>query len=79
MTAGEHETIFTIEATPVKFGAGAAQDAGWELARLGVRRAFVVVDPGVRGWPGRFWRACARRGPTSSSGATWRPSRAWAR
>ncbi|WP_102126442.1 hydroxyacid-oxoacid transhydrogenase [Deinococcus planocerae] len=48
MTVTEHETIFTIEATPVKFGAGAAHDAGWELARLGVRRAFVVVDPGVR-------------------------------
>lgn len=52
MTAGEHETIFTIEATPVKFGAGASRDAGWELARLGVRRAFVVVDPGVRGVAG---------------------------
>ncbi|PNY81380.1 hydroxyacid-oxoacid transhydrogenase [Deinococcus koreensis] len=43
----EHETIFTIEATPVKFGPGASRDAGWELRRLGARRAFVVVDPGV--------------------------------
>lgn len=42
------ETIFTIEATPVKFGAGASLDAGWELKRLGVTRAFVVVDPEVR-------------------------------
>ena len=41
------ETIFTIEATPVKFGAGAAADAGWELKRMGVTRAFVVVDPEV--------------------------------
>lgn len=40
-----HETIFTIEATPVKFGPGASADAGWELRRLGVRRAFVVTDP----------------------------------
>ena len=43
----QYETIFTIEATPVKFGPGAALDAGWELKRLGARRAFVVVDPGV--------------------------------
>jgi alcohol dehydrogenase class IV len=42
-----HETVFTLEATPVKFGPGAADDAGWELARLGVRRALLVTDPGV--------------------------------
>ena len=29
MTAArEHETIFTLEATPIKFGPGAAADAG---------------------------------------------------
>ena len=43
----EHETIFTMEATPVKFGRGASDEAGWELARLGVRRAMLVTDPGV--------------------------------
>ncbi|WP_324343314.1 hydroxyacid-oxoacid transhydrogenase [Baekduia sp.] len=42
-----HETVFTLEATPVKFGPGASQDAGWELRRLGVRRAMLVTDPGV--------------------------------
>jgi hydroxyacid-oxoacid transhydrogenase len=42
-----HETIFTMEATPVKYGAGASQDAGWELKRLGVKRAMLVTDPGV--------------------------------
>ena len=41
------ETLFTVEATPFKFGPGAAADAGWELQRLGVRRAFVVMDPRV--------------------------------
>jgi hydroxyacid-oxoacid transhydrogenase len=41
------DTIFTLEATPVKFGPGAADDAGWELARLGVTRALLVTDPGV--------------------------------
>jgi hydroxyacid-oxoacid transhydrogenase len=48
MTAArEHETIFTLEATPIKFGPGAAADAGWELKRLGVKRALLVTDPGV--------------------------------
>jgi alcohol dehydrogenase class IV len=42
-----HESVFTLEATPVKFGPGAAADAGWELKRLGVRRALLVTDPGV--------------------------------
>jgi hydroxyacid-oxoacid transhydrogenase len=45
--AGDHETIFTMEATPVKYGAGARADAGWELKRLGVTRALLVTDPGV--------------------------------
>ncbi|GAA5512915.1 long-chain-alcohol dehydrogenase 1 [Deinococcus carri] len=43
------EQLFTIEATPVKFGPGAAADAGWEAARLGIRRAFVVLDPALLG------------------------------
>src|SRR4051812_20725877 len=43
----DHETVFTLEATPVKFGAGAVQDAGWELKRLGVGRVLLVTDPGV--------------------------------
>jgi alcohol dehydrogenase class IV len=42
-----HETIFTLEATPIKFGPGAAADAGWELDRLGVTRALLVTDPRV--------------------------------
>ena len=41
------ETIFTLEATPIKFGPGAVDDAGWELSRLGVTRALLVTDPGV--------------------------------
>jgi hydroxyacid-oxoacid transhydrogenase len=43
----DHETVFTLEATPVKFGAGAVEDAGWELKRLGVGRVMLVTDPGV--------------------------------
>jgi hydroxyacid-oxoacid transhydrogenase len=42
-----NETVFTLEATPVKFGPGAAGDAGWELTRLGVARALLVTDRGV--------------------------------
>ena len=41
------ETVFTVEATPVKYGNGAVDEAGWELRRLGVRRALLVTDPGV--------------------------------
>ena len=52
----DHETIFTMEATPVKFGRGASAEAGWELKRLGVRRAMLVSDPGVVavGYPDRI-------------------------
>src|SRR5207253_3167608 len=41
------ETVFTLEATPIKFGPGAVEDAGWELKRLGVKRALLVTDPGI--------------------------------
>ncbi|MFC5847459.1 hydroxyacid-oxoacid transhydrogenase [Deinococcus petrolearius] len=48
MTDGSaRESMFTVEATPVKFGPGAAHDAGWEMRRLGGQRVFVVVDPEV--------------------------------
>src|SRR5881275_771845 len=42
-----HETLFTLEATPIKFGPGAAEEVGWELKRRGVTRAMIVSDPGV--------------------------------
>ncbi|HEX8120617.1 MAG TPA: hydroxyacid-oxoacid transhydrogenase [Solirubrobacteraceae bacterium] len=43
-----NETVFTVEATPVKYGSGAVDEAGWELKRLGVKRAMLVTDPRVR-------------------------------
>ena len=43
--ASEHETIFTMEATPIKFGTGASGDAGWELKLLGVKRPMLVTAP----------------------------------
>ena len=45
--ASDRESVFTLEATPIKFGPGAAADAGWELKRLGVTRALLVTDRGV--------------------------------
>jgi alcohol dehydrogenase class IV len=41
------ETVFTLEATPVKFGPGSVADAGWELKRLGVGRVLLVCDPQI--------------------------------
>jgi hydroxyacid-oxoacid transhydrogenase len=58
------ETVFTLEATPIKFGPGASADAGWELKRLGVRRALLVTDPGVAatGHPDRVRAAIEAEG-----------------
>jgi alcohol dehydrogenase class IV len=41
------ETIFTLEATPIKYGPGAVADAGWEMQRLRADRVLLVTDPGV--------------------------------
>ena len=62
--ASEHETIFTMEATPVKFGTGASAEAGWELKRLGVKRAMLVTDPGVAalGHPERIMKLLEAEG-----------------
>jgi hydroxyacid-oxoacid transhydrogenase len=62
--AMERETVFTLEATPIKFGPGAAADAGWELKRLGVKRALLVTDPGVAatGHPDRVKTAIEQEG-----------------
>ena len=60
----DHESVFTLEATPIKFGPGAAADAGWELERLGVRRALLVTDPGVAatGHPDRVRHSIEAKG-----------------
>lgn len=39
------ESIFTLEATQLKFGVGAAEELGWELTRLGLNRVTLVADP----------------------------------
>ena len=50
MSAGidlTEETIFTWGAPPLKFGAGAADEVGFEMAGYGVRRVLIVTDAGV--------------------------------
>ena len=41
------ETIFTWGAPPLKFGAGASDEIGFEMAGLGARRVLIVTDAGV--------------------------------
>ena len=41
------ETIFTWGAPPLKFGAGAIDEVGFELTAYGVKRVLIVTDPGV--------------------------------
>jgi len=38
------ETIFTYAAPGLKFGPGAAQEIGFDLARQGVRRVLLITD-----------------------------------
>ncbi|MDP9479996.1 MAG: iron-containing alcohol dehydrogenase [Actinomycetota bacterium] len=42
-----HETIFTMEATPIKYGPGASEEVGWEFKRMGVGRVMLVTDPRI--------------------------------
>jgi alcohol dehydrogenase class IV len=41
----DFESVFTLEATQLKFGAGAAEELGWELKRLGLKHITLVTDP----------------------------------
>lgn len=41
------ERAFKLETTPITFGPGASEEAGWEMKRLGATRVMVVSDPGV--------------------------------
>jgi hydroxyacid-oxoacid transhydrogenase len=41
------ETIFTWGAPPLKFGAGAVDEIGFEMSTFGVRRVLIVTDPGI--------------------------------
>jgi hydroxyacid-oxoacid transhydrogenase len=41
------ESVFTYGAPQLKFGPGASDEIGFDLAQYGVRRVLVVTDPGV--------------------------------
>ncbi|UMG93767.1 iron-containing alcohol dehydrogenase [Nocardioides sp. TF02-7] len=41
------ETVFTYAAPGLKFGRGAAQEVGYDVASWGARRVLLVTDPGV--------------------------------
>jgi hydroxyacid-oxoacid transhydrogenase len=45
MPSGTHESIFSLEATQLKFGEGAVEELGWEIGRLGLKRVMLVADP----------------------------------
>ncbi|WP_460468301.1 hydroxyacid-oxoacid transhydrogenase [Calidifontibacter terrae] len=55
------ETVFTYGAPQLKFGAGAADEIGYDLRLTGARRVLVVTDPGVAaaGVAGRVAEAIA--------------------
>jgi alcohol dehydrogenase class IV len=38
------ETVFVMEMSPIKFGLGATEEIGYDVRRLGVRKALVVTD-----------------------------------
>ena len=58
------ETVFTYGAPQLKFGRGAVDEIGFDLAQLGPRRVLVLTDPGVAatGSPQRVADAIARSG-----------------
>ncbi|WP_182545754.1 hydroxyacid-oxoacid transhydrogenase [Halosaccharopolyspora lacisalsi] len=47
MTEYQHETVFTWGATPLKFGTGAADEIGFDLAQQGAGRVLIVTDPEI--------------------------------
>ncbi|MEY7970580.1 hydroxyacid-oxoacid transhydrogenase [Saccharomonospora xinjiangensis] len=67
MTAYLHETVFTWGATPLKFGAGAADEIGHDLAQQGAKRVLIITDPGVAatGVPERVAEAARAGGLTA--------------
>jgi alcohol dehydrogenase class IV len=56
------ESVFTYGAPSLKFGDGAADELGYDLAQLGARRALVITDAGVAatGLPQRVAEQMAR-------------------
>ncbi|MFG1920757.1 hydroxyacid-oxoacid transhydrogenase [Cryptosporangium sp. NPDC048952] len=58
------ESVFTWGAPPLKFGPGAVDEIGYDVARLGVRRVLVLTDPRIAatGLPARVGEALKAAG-----------------
>lgn len=58
------ETIFTWGAPPLKFGAGASDEVGFEMSQFGVKRVLVLTDPGLAqtGMPQRVAESMGKYG-----------------
>jgi hydroxyacid-oxoacid transhydrogenase len=61
------ESVFTYGAPALKFGAGASDEIGYDLAQMGVGRVLVISDPGVAatGTPQRVAEQMAAFGITA--------------
>ena len=61
------ETIFTWGAPPLKFGAGACDEIGFEMSQFGAARVLVLTDPGLAATdiPHRIVRSLQRYGITA--------------
>ncbi len=61
------ETIFTWGAPPLKFGAGAVDEIGFEMAQHGARRVLILTDPKISelGIPARIAESLTKQGITS--------------
>ena len=51
MTDPKTEFAFEMATSNIRFGAGVTREIGMDLADLGVKRALVVADPGLRDLP----------------------------
>jgi len=61
------ESIFTWGAPPLKFGPGAVDEIGFEMAQHGARRVLILTDPRINalGIPARIAGSLARSGISS--------------
>ena len=61
------ETIFTWGAPPLKFGAGAVDEVGFEMSQFNVKRVLILTDPTINrtGIPARIADLLQQRGIAS--------------
>jgi len=67
-TVAAPESVFTYGAPALKFGDGASEEIGYDLAQLGARRALVITDPRIAatGTPQRVAEQMGRFGVEAS-------------